>query len=74
MTSEEIMALQRAEREWAATPAGGAFIKFERLLGTAWITDQREGASTAAMDRDWNAARAARAEAVAAIKALQGAA
>lgn len=71
MTNAEIMAYQREEREWEATPAGSAFAKFERLLGSAWITDQREHSSTAAMDRDWKAAKDARAEIVAEIRRLQ---
>lgn len=71
MTNEEIMRLQAFNRAFAATDAGRAFVKFERALHTAVITDQRESASDAAMKRDWNASNAAREEAVVAIKLLQ---
>jgi hypothetical protein len=72
MTTDEIMALQADAKAWAETPAGAAFTKFESQIAAAWITDQRDSSSDAAMKRDWNAANAARAEIVAEIRKLQG--
>ena len=56
MTAEDILAVldyQAEMRRFAATEIGGQLNKFVSAHGRAWITDQREHASDAAMARDW---------------------
>ena len=57
MTTEE----WRRHQEWAATPLGKLFYRFEATLGRAWITDSTSHSDNA-MTRDWDAADKARAE------------
>lgn len=51
---------QVARRAFYETETGKLLRRFEAALGSAWVTDQRENASNAAMDRDWAKANAAR--------------
>lgn len=51
---------QQQRRAFYETETGLLLRRFEAALGCAWVTDQRENASTAAMDRDWAKANAAR--------------
>lgn len=70
-TADDWRAKAAAEREWAKTPIGILFVRFESALGRAWCTDQRESATTASMNRDWGAADKARAELKTAIRDLE---
>jgi hypothetical protein len=71
VTMAEIIAYQAEWKAWGTTRAGRAFQRFESAVGKAWVTDCREGASMAAMERDWAAHDLARQELIAAIKELQ---
>jgi len=56
------------EREWAKTELGMLFYRFDAAIGRAWVTDCRETASDVTMKRDWDAANAARANLLKAIR------
>jgi hypothetical protein len=71
MTREEIFAYQREMKAFGETRAGRALFAYEKALGRAWITDQRENASIRSMERDWKASDEARAELIQAIQELQ---
>jgi hypothetical protein len=71
MTNQEIIEYQKEMKRWSETKVGAAFLKFENLLGKAWVTDQRETASDKAMRDAWAKSYAARQEVIAAIKELQ---
>ena len=74
MTAEDILAVldyQAEMRRFAATEIGGQLNKFVSAHGRAWITDQREHASDAAMARDWKMSEDALTALTKAIKRAQ---
>lgn len=62
---------RQARREWHATKLGKLLQVFEACLGAAWVTDQRERATAASMERDWGRANKAREALLGSILGLQ---
>jgi len=63
MTNEEIIELQRREREWGKTPIGAAFQKMTSAVSRAWVIDTesgfRENVSDKRLREAWDAEKAA---------------
>jgi hypothetical protein len=71
MTSRDIIQHQKDMEEFRKTRAEAAMSNFERLLGNAWVIDQRETSSDKSMREAWAKSDAAKQELIAAIKELQ---
>ena len=71
MTNEEIVAYQAEQRRFAATDAGAALLKYERLLAHSWQADSRDGISDKRLREVWAASDEARVELVRIVKDLQ---
>jgi hypothetical protein len=72
MTNEEIIAHQRREHEFAETEVGKAFRRFESAHSRYWQMDSHESVSYRRLSELDEAARKARAELVALLRALVG--
>jgi hypothetical protein len=59
----------RPMREWAETPLGKLFARFEALTGNAWVADQNPNSSDRRLTEIWDKQRAARNEFLRAIGA-----
>jgi hypothetical protein len=68
-SNAEFWAKIRPMREWAQTPLGKLFHRYEALTGNAWVADQNPNASDRRLKEVWDKQGAARNEFLAAIGA-----
>jgi hypothetical protein len=72
MSDAEFWEKIRPMREWAETPLGKLFHRFEALTGNAWVADQNPNSSDRRLTEIWDKQRVARDELLRAIGAPVG--